>query len=418
MLLAPAVSILILIIWAVFYLIKRKKIYSAKIYFALLLLMGCAGILINPLPLMGLEPTFYKLENIVLFALLMVVIIIPWLQFDKYVDKSYVFIVREEYIQPIKIIFFCTILISLFSIIYTIPYAVTAYSIGLDTVRNMGSDALLPHSVFTTIAVGFASITPIIVLFVYISLLDKRLRHYSIWLVLSSFSYIVSTTSMAARDGYVFIALAYLCFYLIFRKSYDGKLKKTINKYLLIGIAVLGIGIGMITVERFLNQSTSKEEKIEEAIYGTWGYFYQQPYVFDHIIEDFNRFYGFKRRLKFLDGVIETKVSHEYDSGSALRAEYMFGTQFAEFYEIAGYSSLLIITFLYVLFFSTGIRYHIRHKNYFSLLLAFCIYFHLTISGMFYFRFGGNDNVFFLYLLLFVSFFFMPSVLKVNITTE
>ena len=405
------VSIILLIVWFLSYLKLRRYAETSKIYFLLLFIMGIPGLIIDPLPLMGLEPRYFHIKNVLLFAFLMIIILIPWFAFDKFMKKKPIIVIRDNYIKYFRIVFIFTILLSLYSIIYTLPFAIKAYQIGLDNIRNLGSDALLPKSIFTTLALGSTSLTPIIVLFVFISFTDFRLYHYTKWLVLASLSYIIATTSIAARDGYIYLLLLYICFYYIFKKSLNNVIKSRIKKIAIIGCILLFLGNAAITIDRFYNNRFENELR-DDIIYGTWGYFYQQPYVFAHILEDFHYFYGFKRRLKFLDGIIKTEMSYEYDLTSALKEEYMFGSQFAEFYEINGYSSLFIITLIYIFIFYFLINYHYRKNNTFSLLIVFSLYLYFTISGMFYFRFGGNNNVFLLYFLLLVSTTYIPNFLK------
>lgn len=407
-----SVSIFLLIVWTIFYIVLKRRMVSLKLYFVLLVFMASAGLIFHPLPLMGLYPDIYRFINIVLFSILMVLGIIPWLDFDKFLKRRFVIILNERYLFLIKLCFLISIICSFYAIIYSIPYSVISYSMGANNVRLLldTGDTLMPQNVFTTLAIGFGAFSPVNIIFVFISLLDKRLKRYTLFLVISSTSYIVTTFASAARDGFILIPLTYIVFFIIFKASLSQKHIKLLKRYSIIVGSILAVGFSFITLDRF-NSSDNTGYVTDDLIYGTWGYFYQQPYVFDHRIEE-PIFYGFKRRLVFLDGMFGVDGQEYYKTESI--AHQMFGTMYLEIYEIAGYSSLFIITFIYIILFLSIIKYHRRHRNIFPMLLAFCIYFYFTISGMFYFRFAGNTSEFLFYMMLLFSSFIIPNILRIK----
>lgn len=407
-----AVSIVLLIFWYFCYTVLKKGIVTAKLFFFLLALMGCAGLFFHPLPLMGLYPDSYDFFNILLFAILMIVGLIPWFGFDKFMKQRWEIQINERYYKLLKSLFFVSIVCSLYAIIYAIPYAVMSYVLGASDVRLLlGTEGeLMPKNIYTTLAMGFGAFSPVNVLFVFISLLDKRLSKYTPFLVISSTSYIVTTFASAARDGFILTPLTYLIFFIIFKESINKDKIKILKKYAIIFGVLLLAGFTVITVDRFGFGGGSKDAR-ESLVFGTWGYFYQQPYVFDHRIE-LATFYGFKRRLLFLDGLFGIKGQEYIASDSP--AHQMFGSMYLEFYEISGWGSLIIITIIYIMLFSTIINYHRQKRHVFPMLLAFCIYYYFTIGGMFYFRFGGNMSEFFFYMAILFSSFFAPALLKVR----
>lgn len=412
MLSTSLVSVVLLIVWGAFYLFMREKMFTSKMYFALLLLMGSAGLLFNPLPLMGLQPEFYRLGNVILFALLMGFTVIPWLKVDKLFGKGVAVSIKEDAISRIKSTNIFLIILSLYSIVYSFPYAVTATIMGADDVRTLiADDYMMPKTFFTTLAVGFASLAPINVLMFYLSLLDKRLKKYSVWLAISSTAIMVTNAASAARDTFIFIPLTYVCFYILFKGSIEEKAKKNIKKIGIVALLLLLFVLGGITLDRFFNDRGSEKESL--LLYGTWGYFYQQPYVFDHILDYSKSFYGFERRLQFLDGAFGIHGT-EYVATYADRMDYMFGSMYAEFYQINGYGTLLVGFLLYILVFYTILSSHYKKKNYFALLMSFSVYFIFTISGMFYFRYGGNDSEFLFYMSILLITFFVPNFLTIR----
>ena len=411
------VSIVLLIILGITYIILKRALYSAKIYFMLLLIMSSAGVFISDLPLMGLSPNIYQFENILLFALLMVISAIPWISFDKIFRHLPVFTIKDRYIPLIRTIFIATIILSFIAIAYLLPYSIRSFMLGASDIRSsIMNDYLLPPTLFTTFAVGIAAFYPITILFVYISLLDSRLAKYTIWLILSSLTYIVSNTAIAGRDGLIFIPLIYLVLFIIFKNSISHKRLKTIKRYGIIAGASILIALSAITVNRFYdgsNRSSQSKQSKQRLIYGTWGYFYQQPYVFDHILEQFNNFYGFKRRLVFLDGVIKVEGKEKDKYRSDLH-EIMFGTQYGEFYQISGYSSLITLTIIFLWFFNYMANKLRRKKNIFGVLICFAIYLNFMISGMFYFRLGNSNGEFFLNIGIILATLFIPNIIQIK----
>lgn len=376
--------------------------------------MGSAGSLFRDLPLMGLTPRTFDFFNIFLFAILMVVIIIPWLSFDVFFNRCPAFTLNDQYVPKLKMVMIVTILLSLFSILYFAPYAVIAMAMGGKEVRQLLLESsLMPDTPITTLAGGIASFFPVVILQFYISLLHKRLNKYSFFLALSSLSYVVNALVFSGRDALIFTAMLYFLLFLVFRKSLSVKTYKTIKKIAFVIVPLATFFLLSISLDRFYNDSKGSKEEYDDLLFGTWGYFYQQPYVFDHTLASFTNYYGFKRRLKFLDNIIPLK-GNEYSNFTDAKEEYMFGTQLKEYYEIAGYSSLVICTFLYVVFFNWIIVSLRKKRKIFPLLLSFTIFALFTFSGMFYFRFAMNNNELLFYVAIMLCCFSVPDILNVT----
>lgn len=375
--------------------------------------MVSAGILFDPLPLMDLKPCEYNIMNIMLFSVLMMLVLKPWFAYDKYLLQSNVFIVNEKYVELIKKVFIITIVLSAYSIVYALPYVIFALSIGAENIRNIITDAVvMPKTIYTTLAVGISTFTPVTIVFFYVSLLDSRFKRYRFLLVLSSLSYIITSMTQAARDGFIFTTLTYIVFFLVFRNSLEKEMFEKVKRTgFIIGGGLL-LFFMVLTISRFGDISADNKN---ELLYGTWGYIYQQPYVFDHVLEQFNGFYGFNRRMHFLSNFFDIE-GRPYTS--ATQVEYMFGTQFGEYYEISGYSSLFIGLIVYISLFYSIITYHMRRCRHFSAMLAFVIYVYFTLSGIFYFRFGGNDSEFLFYMGILCVSFISPDFIEISSSSD
>lgn len=390
------VSIILLIVWSLAFLINRKKIYSAKIYFYILFIMSSAGVI--------LDLNFYyytKTYNafvILLFAFIMLLVLIPWKQFDNWMKRN-IIVINEKYIGLIKgTIILCSFL-SIFTIIYCLPYALMAHTLGALDVRQ--EEGLFPASPLTTLAAAVAGLTPFGILGFFICRLDTRLYLYSFLSLLLVISGVVHSMAWMARELYVFLPITFVILYFLFKNSMSLKTIKYI-KY-------LSIGIGFLLVIFFLEISTSRfgEAGSDEFISGTWGYIYQQPYVFDQTFRHFDNFYAFDRRLQFL-GPIFGVGDGEFDYNNS--AEYSFGTMYNEFYQMFGLSSLIIATFLYIFYFYKVSRICISRKLTFSIVVNFTLFIWFTVSGLFYFRYGIT-SYFLLYLFISLISLRCPSVL-------
>ncbi|MCI7357419.1 MAG: hypothetical protein MSK40_06915, partial [Parabacteroides sp.] len=184
-------------------------------------------------------------------------------------------------------------------------------------------------------------------------------------------------------------------------QSYDKKLNKRLGLFSFTLLFVLFI---LISISRFGNLGSNS------LISGTWGYVYQQPYVFDQTLRFFNNFYAFDRRLPFIgswfgigDGRFEL-----YD-----HVEWSFGTMYSEFFQMFGYVSLFWGSILYLLFFYFMSLIVIRRNNIFAIVVNFTLFIWFTISGIFYFRYG-NTSYFLMYLFISIVSLYFPKILLIK----
>ena len=401
---ARTVAFILTTIWMIVFFITRKNQFTSKWYFYLLFTMSTAGIFLDLDRLVYYVTKSYSFINIILFAILLLLVLIPWLKYDKWL-KFARFSLNDRYLGLLKFICVVCMLLSLFCIMYCMPYAILANSIGAEEIRTSGDGSLLPLSFLTTLATGVATLAPIGVLLFYIGLLDLRLKKYAIGVLLLPIAGVVHSMTLAARELYIFLPLIFVFLYVAFANSLPLQQQKLLKRVGLLGGIFLLFSFITITINRFGNV------KSDSFVVGTWGYLYQQPFVFDQTLQYFDNFYEFNRRLKFLRPLLGLPSS---DFSYVYKMEWSFGTMYKEFYEMFGYSSLIVGTFIYIAFFTIMCKICIRRKNVFSTLVNFTIFIWFTISGLFYFRYGGIDAQFILYMLMMLLAPIYPRLLYVS----
>ena len=345
-----------------------------------------------------------KTRNLTLFIILLCLTAIPWIAFDNWFRKIRTITLSEKGVILLKKVFNVVIVACLFSYIYVFPYAIRSYSIGAIEIRdNLRDLSVLPESIFTTISVAIGLLSPFYVFFFFLSFLDERLKKYTIWLFFCSFIYIVVSMPFMARDGFIVLPIMYAIMYLIFKESMSPKSKKKIAGYFVI---VVGVALGLLTVytlSRFYIKTTSGFDSTR-LVSGSWGYLFQQPYVFDRTIEHQHYWHGVGLRFPILS-VFSNSPAREVVRTQDF--ETMFGTMLSEFYSIGGYWSLFVFTFSFIIIYYVGLKMNIRRNNYFSVFMFFITYLMLEVTGLFYFRYGGISNNY-LFLLLTIMPLFLP----------
>ena len=377
------VSLVLMFFWGGLYIVLNRKLYTSKLYFYLLFLMGSAGIVLPLDKFVHYYTQNYNVGVILLFAFLLVFSLIPWFYFDSKLKRWGRICIKGKYVNVLKYIFIVNIILGLYSILYALPYAKLALEMGGDEVRHFIQDeTLYPQNIFTTICVGIGFLTPIQILLFYLSLLDKKLWKFSLLLFLSSLSYIITSLPYMARDGFIFIPLTYFFLYKVFSKSLDEKIKHKIKRYAtIIGSLVLSMFL-LITVQRFFDNAKYGLSQTDSLIFGTWGYFFQQPYVFEQTIEYSTDFEGFSRRFELIENILGLP-KNEFEITTLNTA---FGTMYTDFYKAFGWNSLICFSLFYVISFRGLLAFLTKFQNHFSILLVFTIYIYYTISGLFYYK--------------------------------
>ena len=174
-------SVLLVLAFGISYCFLKRYLITSKFYFVLLFLMGAAGIVLPLDKYVKYYSTSYNAIYIILFSILVVMTLIPWLRFDNAFRNWGVICVRNKSVRTLKTVFVINILLGAYAIIYSLPYALMALSMSADDVRLfIADDSFYPKSILTTICVGIGYLTPIQILLFYISLLHPNLRKYSI----------------------------------------------------------------------------------------------------------------------------------------------------------------------------------------------------------------------------------------------
>lgn len=380
---------------------------SIKVMYWLLFLMFTPGFILD------IQKLYFwgevGIANISLFFVLLILTTIPWITFDKWYKKIPSIMVTDKGARVLGPVFFIVIISCFFSYIYIYPYALKSFALGAMETRNIvnAHESVMPANYLTTFAVGVSSISPFYVFFFYLSMLHPWLRKYSFGLFISSFIYIVVSMPFMSRDGFVTLPLFYIIFYLIFAKSLEKKDTKRVKRYFSIITIVSGSLMLIYSVSRFFDGSYNNS--YYGFISGTWGYLFQQPYVFDRTIIFQHDWHGVGLRFPILSVFSETPVREVIRNQDF---ETRFGTMLAEFYSIGGYWSLYAFTTAFIFIYYFGLRILIHQEKYFSIFLFFITYLMIEVTGLFYYRYGGSTfNWLFLILTL------LPFILKNKILT-
>lgn len=377
----------LLVLLSILFKKKVGKGASVNVLFWLLIIMVTPGFVID------LQELFFWGEvgvtNITLFILLLFITAIPWISFDKWYKKIPSVEINNYGASVLSVVFIVVILSCIFSYIYIAPYALKSFGLGAAETRSLvnADESVLPTSILTTFAVGVSSISPFYIFFFFLSLLHPSLKKYSFWLFASSFIYIWVSMPFMSRDGFVTLPVFFIIFYLLFKKSLGDSDVKKVKRYFSILAGVAGSMLLIYSVSRFfINTGSAGGNGFLGLIDGTWGYIYQQPYVFDRTITYQHTWHGLSVRFPLIADILGLPIVNvdRYQD-----FETMFGTMLSEFYSIGGYWSLFVFTGSFVLIYYVGIRILIRKHNYFSVFLLFITYLIIEVTGLFYYRYGG-----------------------------
>lgn len=391
-----------------FFLKRKMHSFTSRYYYYLLFVMGAAG-LVLPMEEYLLQVTRqFNILNIILFAVLMLLALIPWSYIDQWAknNDSVEYAVKDEYLGVLKHFMLFIILTSLFAYIYCMPYAIMAYQMGGSEVRALiRESSLMPVNFLSTICYAVGYLAPIQIFCVYLCLIDDRLKKYRIWVFFASFSYIVTSAPIQARDGFIFIPLTYLFLFPVFRRSMSHRVIKMLKKSLpiLAGFAIFLLV--SITISRF-SQDTRYNSPLHSFIYGTYGYFYQQPFVFDNLIEYVPAHQGISHRFMLLCKLFGIPETEYMPIDASL--EQSFSTMYGSFYMATGFSSLIISSLFFVISWSVVFKLLKDRNNSSSIIICYSVFIYHVVSGLFYFRFS-QESPMSLYIFIIVLSFILPN---------
>lgn len=392
-------GIILTIMFGLFYLQckKGRGIRSMKVVFVVLACMVIPN-LIGCKFLEFFDITINYFDTFI-FGLLIISGLVPWLYYDRYLTsiKKRELIASKNSIGILKLLCVFLIITSFYCIIYLLPYAIMGVMMDTADLRNQlqNGDYLLPKNIFTTISVGFAAFNIYCIPFFFLTFCIKALKIFRIPLLISSLSNVVSAAAFSGRDQYVVLILFIIIFYIIFKpfiiSSYQTKIKRII--FIIGGGAIFVMGI--YTTERFFNDKTHND--INYLLVGTVGYIAEQPLVFNSYIEKENDFIGLESKFPLLNDILDLP----YKKRSHMQPyTWQFGTMYAAFYSIGGWTSLILFSLSFFMFYSIGMKYLCRRKLFFQSMLLFVVYLYLEITGLFYLKAAGTILINLFYALL------------------
>lgn len=348
----------------------------------------------------------------VLFGILIISGLLPWKVFDKYLNRNNEgqLYCTKTGIKLFKSINIFLISSSLYCICYLLPYAIRGVTMDAVELRNQlqAGEYLLPKSIFTTICVGLAGFNIYCISMFYISLCFKELKKYSLLLVFSSFSNLISAAAFAGRDQFVVFITFYLVFYLIFKPFLNINLRKKVKKALFVMGVAAGLVLGTITVARFYSDNNSKNT--DYLLVGTLGYIAEQPLVFNSCIEKTTTFTGIKKSFPLVDSILQLPSQENIYREPF---NWQFGTMYGSFYKMFGWSSLIIISLIYCLYYTITISYLAKKRNFVALILMFTVYLYLEVTGIFYLKAAGTILINLFYIILSILPLFIGNYIKI-----
>lgn len=382
------INLLISLIFIFPFIFRKNVSYDVYIIWGLYFISNLLALFYDPKNIRGFKNAndysdfYFVIYGIAIFYSLTPIYSI-YKKSDRPSIKDFIFSKRQKTLINIAIIG------SLFSIIYSIPYAIISLQLGAKEIRTkvLTSDAtVLPVNIFTTIAVAFATFFSIYIGLFFLSIKSNLKPIVKQLLLLSTASYLVNSLCFTARDGVIFFILFSLIFIVVYWKSFSSKIRKRVY---IASVLVLFIGVYFI--------SSFTQDRFDKSSNGTIGYIACQPYVFAENIDrrdnSFdNNFYGLSLRFPLVQQILGKEVLKikRYDD-----YEWNFGTFITDFYSVNGFSSLIILLVIFTEFFRYQFNKSKNQPLRFTLIYTF--YIHYIISGLFYFRLGTfSGNIFIL----------------------
>ncbi|KAI5912969.1 hypothetical protein [Thauera sp. 2A1] len=345
-------------------------------------------------------PTFhfkaYSFVHAVIYAVLVVLCLLPILNLRRYRFDSFDF----RMTSLIHGVFLVASVSAWFAAIYQAPYAVISFVTGAYSIRkdlNVEGLSVLPEGYLTTLAVGISSFHIVYMIMFYLAVIKRMGLFVRASTFLGSTLYVISSMTFAARDGVVFFLFGMLFFYGVFREEL-GEAQRRMIVRLAVTLSFAAVAVlGTFTAQRFTGL-----ERETDLVGGTVSYIGQQVYVFSETMVAQERFYGLSLRFPFFQKLLFGEVE---DVVRTSPYEWSFGTFLKDFYSVSGWSSLLSFTLTFSGFFCWVLWFGKRfHPVTYLLMVAF--YFQFMMSGVFYYRLGtysGNQYTLIYWFLVLLS---------------
>lgn len=394
---------------------NTKSVLSIQIFFAMLCCM-VLPLLIYPDFLEWFDITINFVYTVI-FGILIISGLIPWMKFDRFIKRQSG---KKLYCSPrniskIKLINNILILTSIYCIVYLVPYAILGILMDAADLRSQlqDGDFLLPESIFTTLSVGFAALNIYCILMFYISFCFDELRKYRILLFISSLSNIVSAAAFAGRDQFVVIIIFYIVFFLIVKPFLNSKIQQKLRKVIIIMTLIAGTALVTFTMSRFWlhDHGRSDDKDIDYLLVGTVGYIAEQPLVFNSYIEKETIHHGIKKSFPLINNIFDLPAKESWNREPY---SWQFGTMYAAFFSMFGWPSMILGALIFWGYYTWGMERFIRQRKLFPLLLLFCVYLYLEVTGIFYLKAAGSAMINLFYIVLSIIPFFIGDYIKLR----
>ncbi len=323
--------------------------------------------------------------------------------------SSFVFTSFIVFIAAISLLRFPGLLANisqnLMSIIYDSSYLSDTYV----DLHNRGASGFSTGS-FNVVAIlgGMIDSVAIFFLMYYLSRVDKKLWVIVV-LIVAAVLAPLGALVQARRGTMVFSILNFIAFYLLFRKCYSSKLRKLVQRVLLVIISFIAIGVALITISRFTKSSMDDDY----AVYSIILYLGQPMLNLDLAVMDPGGCRWGDRTIPlfksfFVDGAYsydERIIKYSYMN----LGEEVFSTYFGEI--VLDFGVILSILFLIVWMFWMYKMGPEKKQNFpFYQLLPIVMLINILVGGWTQSPFSDiGGNLHFIFILLLYIYFKQPS---------
>lgn len=400
----PLMAFLIFALYAFVSIEKPARLYIDRnplsIVFWLYILSAFCALFLNQEDFPSFRFRAYDVFYSLTYAFFVIIFLIPAASLRGYVFGSFDF----KLTPGVHGVFILAAISAIFAALYQLPYVFVSLATGAYAVRkdlNVEGLSILPDSPLTTLAVGFSSFYLVYMILFYVAVLKKMGFLIQFALFLGGALYLISSLTFAARDGVVFYIFSMVFFYRIFADQLSDYQRRVILR----GASLLSC-LAAVLLIAFTTQRFTGIDRESDLVGGTISYVGQQVFVFSETIVAQEQFYGLHLRFPFFQEIIFGGLKEIVRTSPY---EWSFGTFLKDFYAVSGWSSLLVLSSFFSLFFFLILRIGKGfHPLVFLLVVTF--YFQFMTSGLFYYRLGtyaGNQYTVIYWMLVILVHFYL-----------
>ncbi|MDX1533036.1 MAG: O-antigen polymerase [Nitrosopumilaceae archaeon] len=310
-----------------------------------------------------------------------------------------------------SIFIFILIIGGMYSIVYFSYDAVEVLRGDIRETRNniyIGEYQALDGSIFSTIAVGFASFYStmhfLAFLVLRLRIFGKNTNRVSMLMFFSTFGYVTNVLAYAGRDGVIYWIMSIIFNYLLVKSLFGYSLPRKLKMLFICALLVLVIPFIAITVSRFGN----------ESFFYVFYYLSQQlPLFNDYFILDAPLYSGSRNFSEILNLFSQGEFNYErqfhyiYINNGIM--PWGFATLIGSFYMDFGsfgtlpFCGLIGTSVLILLKRNIGLGALIS----FDFLFLYILHAQILFMGIFYFRYALSNNYLMVHILLYVVFFLL-----------